>query len=241
MAYTKTNWVETTPRSLANLNNMETQYDEAIAQGESLREDNTKALRAQVSATVLASGVAGQLYFNSTNGQMYVYNGTAWVHLGPNKIEKEYNGIHTVSGTSTTINLPESFEYADRACIYNHQHQGGSISSEDMNTLTWSDSDKLLAQAYQSGGGADLIIRIVQFYPGVVKSLQRKVVQKTSVGTETIDTAISSVDTNKTLLLPTFRRIDALNLPHVRLTSSTNMATTTGNTFTMHIEIVEFY
>ena len=81
MAYIKTVWDEATPRSLANLNKMETQYDEAVAEGVNLRKDNSKELRAEVLAGEPVSGVTGRVYYNSTTKTLNYYNGSVWVPL----------------------------------------------------------------------------------------------------------------------------------------------------------------
>ena len=79
--YTKTNWTETTPRSLANLNKMETQYDEAIADGVTLRADNTEELRLEVRSDYPVSPQTGRVFFHSTDKIIYFYNGAGWVGL----------------------------------------------------------------------------------------------------------------------------------------------------------------
>lgn len=81
MAYTKTSWIETTARSLANLNKLETQYDEAIADAITLRADNTKQLKVETAASVPAAGTAGRLLFNTTDGVLYYDTGTVWKAL----------------------------------------------------------------------------------------------------------------------------------------------------------------
>ena len=79
--YTKTNWTETTPRSLANLNKMETQYDEAIADAVALRADNTEEIRIFSSATFPPSPTEGFLFYHTGFKNVFVYNGTDWIEL----------------------------------------------------------------------------------------------------------------------------------------------------------------
>ncbi len=81
MAYTKTIWNELTERNLTNLNNIETQYDEAVIVADDLRKDNSKELRAHVAAIAPAGAIAGQIYLNSGDKILYFYDGANWVPL----------------------------------------------------------------------------------------------------------------------------------------------------------------
>lgn len=81
MAYSKTTWAETTARSLANLNNLETQYDEAIADAITLRADNSEELRVETAASVPSAGTAGRLLFNTTDSVLYYDTGSVWKAL----------------------------------------------------------------------------------------------------------------------------------------------------------------
>lgn len=85
MAYTKLAWLEngTTPINATNLNHLETQYDEAIAQAAVVRADSTKELRAEVVATLTGeTPTAGRLVHNTGNGFFYGGNGSAWGLIG---------------------------------------------------------------------------------------------------------------------------------------------------------------
>ncbi len=81
MAYIKTAWDEVTERSLANLNNIETQYDEAVVTARELRKDSSKESRVHVAAVAPAGAVVGQVYLNSGDKILYFYNGANWVPL----------------------------------------------------------------------------------------------------------------------------------------------------------------
>lgn len=85
MAYTKTAWLEdgSTPINATRLNNLETQYDEAVAQAAVVRADNTKELRAEVVATLTGeTAEAGRLVLNSNNGFFYGGDGSAFNLIG---------------------------------------------------------------------------------------------------------------------------------------------------------------
>ena len=81
MAYNKTNWDETTPRSLANLNNMENQYDEAVLYGIDLRKDNTKQLNLEVLSTLPTPGTAGRIFVYTVDEMLYYDDGTVLKRL----------------------------------------------------------------------------------------------------------------------------------------------------------------
>jgi len=91
MAYTKTNWTETTPRSLANLNKIETQYDEAVAAGIDLRKDATEEFRLEVRSSFPAGPATGRMFYHSTYKRAYYYNGSDWVALPGIRGETQYN------------------------------------------------------------------------------------------------------------------------------------------------------
>lgn len=102
--YTKTNWLEdgSTPINETRLNNLETQYDEAIAQAAVVRADSTKELRAEVVATLTGeTPTAGRMVLNSDNGFFYGGNGSAWGLIGGGINIKSYQKIyHTFDGAS---------------------------------------------------------------------------------------------------------------------------------------------
>ena len=79
ISYSKTNWLEdgSTPINATRLNNLETQYDEAIAQAAVVRADSTKEIRAEVVATLTGeTPTAGRLMFSG--GALYGGNGTSF-------------------------------------------------------------------------------------------------------------------------------------------------------------------
>lgn len=83
MAYTKTTWANDVAVTSARLNNMETQYDEALAEAVNVRKDSTKELRAEVVATLTGeTPTAGRLVHNTDNGFFYGGNGSAWGLIG---------------------------------------------------------------------------------------------------------------------------------------------------------------
>ena len=78
MAYVKTVWDETTtPLSTANLDNMETQYDEALVSFKAERQNTESALRCEVVAS-FPEHSAGRIIYHSTNNRFYFSDGTAW-------------------------------------------------------------------------------------------------------------------------------------------------------------------
>ena len=63
---------------MARLNNLETQYDEAVDYGIALRKDNTEEIRMESGTTLPASPVAGSMFLNTDTKLAYFYNGAAW-------------------------------------------------------------------------------------------------------------------------------------------------------------------
>lgn len=79
MAYTKINPNETTvPLSPANLNHMETQYDEALDYSGEVRADPSTALCAEV-VSGFPAHAAGKLVYHSGNGKGYFSTGSLWI------------------------------------------------------------------------------------------------------------------------------------------------------------------
>jgi len=79
MAYTKVNWDEAnTPLNTANLNKMETQYDEAIAYAEDKRADSGSELCAEVVSS-FPSHAAGRLIYHSNENKGYFSTGSSWI------------------------------------------------------------------------------------------------------------------------------------------------------------------
>lgn len=65
----------------ARLRHMETQHEQAVADGTStVRDDNTSPLKPGINASE-PSGETGLMYYNSTDGKMYGYNGDEYVLL----------------------------------------------------------------------------------------------------------------------------------------------------------------
>ena len=76
MPYTKIDFTETTPMNTANLDHVETQYDEALADVGDNMADSTKPLNARVVNTFPALS-AGQIFYNSGTGKFYYSTTTA--------------------------------------------------------------------------------------------------------------------------------------------------------------------
>ena len=76
MPYTKVNFDEQTPLNSANLDQMETQYDEVLNDVGANMADSTKPLRARVVST-FPSLSAGQIFYNSGTGKFYYSTTTA--------------------------------------------------------------------------------------------------------------------------------------------------------------------
>lgn len=78
MSYTKTTWVEdgSTPINATRLNNLETQYDESIADAEALRKDSTKELLVESKTVSGETATEGRLIFD--NGVLYGADGSAF-------------------------------------------------------------------------------------------------------------------------------------------------------------------
>ncbi len=81
MAYAKIDWNETTPRSVANLDHMETQYDEAVDYADDTRKDSAKELRVEVVTGGLGAETphAGRLVVY--NGYYYGGTGSLWLPI----------------------------------------------------------------------------------------------------------------------------------------------------------------
>jgi len=92
MAYTKNTWTEALAITHDRLNNLETQYDEAVAEGENLRKDSSKELRLHVAASHPGSPVTGQIYFNTAQQLVYLYNGAAWVPAAGSELDITFAG-----------------------------------------------------------------------------------------------------------------------------------------------------
>ena len=80
MAYTKLNFDETIPVSKDNLDHVETQYDEAIADVGGNMADSTQQLNARVVSSFPALS-AGQIFYNSGTGKFYYSTTTAHIIL----------------------------------------------------------------------------------------------------------------------------------------------------------------
>ena len=76
MGYTKTTWTESTPRSLANLNKMETQYDEAVAQD--IRQYSDEELRIQTVDSLPGGYTEGRAVLLSTDNRVYFQTSAGW-------------------------------------------------------------------------------------------------------------------------------------------------------------------
>jgi hypothetical protein len=90
MGYTKTTWVDgTTEITPARLRNLETQYDEVIAEWETnpIRTLVNQALAVEVLASAPSHAV-GRIYLNSTDKELYISDGSAWIELSENAEEE---------------------------------------------------------------------------------------------------------------------------------------------------------
>lgn len=66
----------------ATLRHFETQYEQSIADASiPMRTDTTETLKAELLATQPAGGT-GRIYYNTSTGQLWGYDGTAWKELG---------------------------------------------------------------------------------------------------------------------------------------------------------------
>jgi hypothetical protein len=78
MGYTKTNWTTTTPRSISNLNKMQTQYSEAVSEGINIRGYNSVHLSIEEVTFLPAAGSVGRIVYYPQNGSIYVDTGIYW-------------------------------------------------------------------------------------------------------------------------------------------------------------------
>lgn len=75
MVYVPTSWTEVTPRSTDNLNNLETQYDEAVDEGINIRSYSTLPMSLEVVSTTPAAGTPGRVVFNAGIDKVQYDNG----------------------------------------------------------------------------------------------------------------------------------------------------------------------
>ena len=239
MAYTKTTWSETTPRSLANLNNLETQYDEAVADAVALRADNTEELRVQVAASAPAGGVAGQLYFNSAESQMYYHNGTDWVLLGVRLIKSVQRVFYSFSGSSDTETI--SAVVLANSIIFRPICGGSNTSSATREVrATLSNTTTVLFERYSDSGSANGDCYVVEYYPGAVKSIQKGT--QDGVTFLGASVTITAVDTTKSVVHVTFKTDNTIGSVQAALSSSTELSfLALGGTADVAWTVVEYY
>ena len=91
MAYIKVNWTTTTARSTDNLDHMETQYEEAVAEGFIIRASDNTEIRTEVLTSLPVAGSAGRLVYSSGDEYLYVDSGSQWQPVG-GKLEYIYGG-----------------------------------------------------------------------------------------------------------------------------------------------------
>lgn len=80
MAYSKTNWTETTEITIARLNNLETQYEKALVDA---RAASWNPLYAEIVYGKGSPGTRGRLVFDLVDNNFYVDNGSAWIKVSP--------------------------------------------------------------------------------------------------------------------------------------------------------------
>lgn len=110
MTYSKVGWAEDTARSVANFNNMETQYDEAVAYADTRYGDlqtvasdwrnSGNVIYTETRAAAPATPSTGQVYFNTTDNRYYGYNGTVWLPL--------VGKMTLFDGTATDTMIPKT-------------------------------------------------------------------------------------------------------------------------------------
>ena len=235
MAYVKINWTTTTARSTDNLEHMETQYDEAVAEGISLRADNTKELRVQVVASAPA-GVAGQLYFNTANGQLYAYNGSAWTHIGPSQIANIYyiNGTIAGGATTTTENIGAAVDL-DRSIVQDVSFRANASPLYQM-TAAWflSDTQVRFSRKQSSATAISVSATVVEYYEGVIKQISRG--NRNATG----NFAVPAMDVDKTII---FHNQQGSNYPYRNKLHMVNSTTVSndGTAEYLRYEVVELY
>ncbi len=83
MSFEPITWInDETLITPARLRHMETQYEEAIAETAGpMRTDTSETLTAEKLATE-PTGAEARIYFNTTTGQLWGHDGTAWQEVG---------------------------------------------------------------------------------------------------------------------------------------------------------------
>ena len=96
MSYTKTSWMEngTTPINATRLNNLETQYDESVAEAVNIRKDSTKELHVESTTVSGETATEGRLIFD--NGVLYAADGSSFSVLSHKRKQLFFGGQEEV-------------------------------------------------------------------------------------------------------------------------------------------------
>lgn len=248
MAYSKTTWAEDTARTLARLNNLETQYDEAIADAITLRADNSKELRVEVLASLPAAGTAGRVVFNSGNNTLYVDDGSDFRSIGASVVKAVtlYDVAFGTFGSEvdTTITAVDLGASVIRTVELGSSYtlpvadETGAIEAYFTSTTNFRikrDATAVGSNSYQ--------VTVIEFEPSFVKSLNSDDNVALSAGNN--DITISAVTTAKTLIFLSWRAGTATRTAcKASMTSTTNLRIIAPGTVTDHYAsyfVVEFY
>ena len=181
MAYSPTSWTTTTPRSTDNLNNLETQYTEAITDGVALRADATKPFVLHVSSAEPASASTGQTYFNSASKSVNFYDGSAWRALGVGGV-KSVQHFYEKSTASNTKDIGITAVVSTNSyCTPTFAQLGGY----DAVTIYLLDSTTVRMNLAHTANAYSHAFSVIEHYPGVIKSLTRGAVTINDTGIST--------------------------------------------------------
>lgn len=124
MAYTKTNWTETTEITIARLNNLETQYEKALVDA---RAASGNPLYAEIVNGKGSPGTKGRLVFDLVDNNFYVDNGSVWIKASPTQRTGHVTAQgSSISGTTLRLRPPQGYYPGD---------SGNSVQLSDANWI----------------------------------------------------------------------------------------------------------
>ncbi len=229
MAHVKTVWDEATAITPARLNNLEGQYDEAVAYANAERADGSKPLLCEIVATLAGeTPTAGRIVDAQDAGKFYGGTGSAWrvmrsasgdavaaeVLIGKtfsndagdgltgtlSVIKSIQRGVVTTGTTNTDVNI--SGVNLDYSIVQTHaaRYAYPEVSAGVPNPYAYFLSSTYLRIVVKSGKQYDVAWEVTEFSPAVIQSIQRGVATLPSY-TTTVDVTIDSVNTAKAMLI----------------------------------------
>ena len=81
MPYTPINWTTDTLVTPARMRHMETQHEQAVADGSPIIRSSSNEGLAAETVSAAPAGQDARIYYNTTDNKMYGYNGNEWVPI----------------------------------------------------------------------------------------------------------------------------------------------------------------